>query len=80
MKLHSILALHSAGILPYERFRRRAWSKSRYPNMFVSIDESNNMMEDDNVDGGGARYYTAGYDDMVATDWEWFTDIAWFEK
>lgn len=79
MKLHSIIAQHSAGIIPYERFRRLEWSNSQYPNKFVYIDKSNNMMEDDNVDGGGSRYYNAGYDDILATDWEWFTEKAWFE-
>lgn len=52
---------------------------SFYPNKFISFDATNNMVEDDNKEGGGSRYWSADYSDLTANDWEWFEEKAWYE-
>lgn len=81
MKLQSIINLKENGILPFQRFRRKSWkTNSFFPNKFISFDVTNNMVEDDNIDGGGSRYWGATYTDLIANDWEWFEEKAWYEK
>ena len=81
MKLQSIVNLKQNGVLPFPRFRRRFWNKFAmwHPDVFITFDENNNFIEDDNKEGGGSRYWQAGYDDLIADDWEWFEEKAWYE-
>jgi hypothetical protein len=54
----------------------------QYPKRFIEISFTSSiiMEEDDNLEGGGRRYWEASAEDILADDWEYFDEPSWWEK